>query len=128
MRSLSIALLTASSLLLLLVRPGCTAEIVRHSGTIREVVEKTQSILVEEIGPWHGKTQVTSLRIVIAPDAPIVVTRRSTRAPSGFVGDFVDEPLAPWGLAPGDFVTVECRHEGNRLVAHKVIVADTGNR
>jgi hypothetical protein len=65
---------------------------------------------------------------LIAPDAPSVVTRRSAQAPSGFVGDFVEAPLAPWGLAPGDFVTVECRHEVGRLVAHTVVVADAAGR
>jgi hypothetical protein len=128
MRSLSIALLTASSLVLLPASSGFTDEIVRHSGTIVEVVEKTQSIVLGEIGPWHGKTQVMPLRIAIASDTPIVAARRSDRAPSGFAGDFVEAPLAPWGLAPGDFVTVECRHEGGRLVARKVIVVDADSR
>jgi hypothetical protein len=128
MRSLSTALLTISSLVLLLARPGSAGDMVRHSGTIVEVVDLTQSIVLGEIGPWHGKTQVTSLRIVIAPEAPIVITRRSAQAPSGFVGDFVEAPLAPWGLAPGDFVTVECSHKGGRLVARKVIVADADSR
>jgi hypothetical protein len=63
------------------------------------------------------------VRIVIAPEAPIVLSRRSAQPPSGFVGDFVEEPLAPWGLAPGDFVTIECEHEAKRLVARKVTVA-----
>ena len=32
------------------------------------------SILLEEIGPWHGMTRVSPLRIVVAPDPPSVVT------------------------------------------------------
>ena len=131
MSRLSSALLTTSSLILLLAWPGWTGEIVRHSGTIVEIDDKTESIVIEEIGPWHvtgGNTHVAALRIVIAPDAPIVVSRRSAQAPSGFVGDFVEESLAPWGLAPGDFVTVECWHEGKRLVARKVTVAGTVSR
>ena len=95
-----------------------------HSGTIVQTDENTESIVVEEIGAWQAsdtKTRVMRRRIVIAPDAPIVVSRRSSQAPSGFVGDFVEKPLAPWGLAAGDFVTIEYEHEANR-------VADTGNR
>jgi hypothetical protein len=33
--------------------------------------------------------------------------------------------LLPRALAPGDFVTVECRHEGKCLITLKVTVADT---
>jgi hypothetical protein len=91
----------------------------------------TESIVLEEFAPWHAdetNAQIVSLRVMIGPDAPIVVSRRSAQAPSGFVGDFVEEPLAPWGLAPGDFVTVECQHAGSRLIARKVAVAETANR
>jgi hypothetical protein len=131
MSRLSSALLTASSVVLLLAWPGGAGEIVRHSGTIVQIDETTESIVIEELGPWHaGETnaQVESLRVVIGPDAPIVLSRRSAQAPSGFVGDLVEESLAPWGLASGDFVTVECEHQGSRLVARKVTVADAGTR
>jgi hypothetical protein len=125
------ALLIASSLVLSPAASGWADEMVRHSGTIVQTDENTESIVIEEIGAWHAsdtKPQVMRLRIVIAPDAPIVISRRSSQAPSGFVGDFVEKPLAPWGLAAGDFVTIECEHKANRLVARKVTVADTGNR
>ena len=124
MLGLSRVVLTASSLILMLTGQGVAGDIVRHSGTIVAIDEKTDSIVVEELGPWHGKTVVMALRILIAPNAPIMVARRSANAPSGFVGDYVEEPLAPWGLAPGDFVTVECRHVGKRLIGVKITVAD----
>lgn len=122
------ALLAASSLVLVLAAQGGAGDVVRHSGTIVNIDERTEAIVLEEIGPWRvasGKTLITLLKVAIAPDAPILLARRSARAPSGFGGDYVEEPMAPWGLAPGDFVTVECRHEGKRLVAIKVTVADT---
>jgi hypothetical protein len=120
------ALLAASSLVLVMAAHGGAGDVVRHSGTIVNIDERTESTLLEEIGPWRiasGKT--TLLKVAIAPDAPILLARRSARAPSGFGGDYVEEPMAPWGLAPGDFVTVECRHQGKRLVAIKVTVVDT---
>jgi len=121
-------LVATSSLVFVLAAQAGAGDIVRHSGTIVNIDERTESIVLEEIGPWRvasGKTVITLLKVAIAPDAPILLARRAARAPSGFDGDYVEEPMAPWGLAPGDFVTVECRHEGKRLIALKVTVADT---
>jgi hypothetical protein len=121
-------LLVASGLVFALVVQAGAEDIVRHSGTIVSIDQRTESIVLGEMGSWRvasGQSAITLLKVVIAPDAPILLTRRSARAPSGFGGDFIEERMARWGLAPGDFVTVECRHEGKRLVAIKVTVADT---
>lgn len=45
-------------------------------------------------------------------------------SPSGYAGDFVETMVGPEGVYLGDFVTVECVHEGQRLVALKITVTD----
>lgn len=126
MRLLRQALL-ATSVALLLVTPAVLGagetKTFRHSGTIVGLDPDTRTIVLEEIGPWrtrNGVTVVNRLRIHVTSSTEFAEVRRAPEPPSGFPGDFVEQPLEPWKLATGDFVSVECRHEGKRLTASKI--------
>jgi hypothetical protein len=101
----------------------------RHSGTVVEVGEGT--IVLAEIGPWRvtrGRTVVTYRRIEIPRDTPLVLAWRDTATASGEPGQFVESTLVPWGLVRGDFVTVDCVHEGARQIARAIVVVELSGR
>lgn len=101
----------------------------RHSGCV--VAVGPHSIVVAEVGPWRvraGETVLTERRIEIARATEFVLAQRVADAPSGFPGDFVEEPLVDWRLVRGDHVTVECVHRGARMIAVKVTVLNPGAR
>ena len=51
------------------------------------------------------------------------VRRAEGAGPTGWVGEFVEVAIGPWELKKGDFVTVQVRHEEQRLTALKVAVS-----
>lgn len=95
----------------------------RHSGTVVEVGETT--IVLAEVGPWQvadGQTVLTYRTIEVASDTPLLLVRREQVSASGYVGDFVESTVLPWGVVRGDFVTVDCLHKGKRQIAREIVV------
>jgi hypothetical protein len=99
-----------------------------HSGTVVAVDKPARTLVLAEVGPWQVKDGEPRAvrRVVAVTDATefIRVKRAAGVAPSGWPGDYVATPLPAWQVKPGDFVTVEARHEGQRLVALRITVAD----
>jgi hypothetical protein len=97
-----------------------------HSGTIAKIDKEAGVIVLDEVGPWRVKGGVTEITKRVANVIPSTSFARVTRGPgagaSGWIGDFVEEPLKAWDVKEGDFVTMEARREGKRLVALKVTV------
>ena len=99
------------------------AQTVNHSGTILAVDNVGGTIVLGEVGPWRverGVTEMTRRVISVTASTKFVEVKRSTD--TLFPGDFVETALDAGALKVGDFVTVECRHEGKRMTALKVIV------
>ena len=65
----------------------------------------------------QGETVITYRTITLAPETEFAIVARADTAPTGFPGDFVETRLGPEGVYLNDHVTVDCRHEGKRLVA-----------
>jgi hypothetical protein len=113
-----------------LVTLGLTASVsaevcIRHSGTIVSIAEDARTFVVAEVGPWQirdGATVITYRTITLAAETEFAIVARADTAPSGFPGDFVETPVGPDRVYLGDYVTVDCRHEGKRLVALKITV------
>ena len=100
------------------------AESVRHSGTLLAISKETGTITLGEVGPWHvvqGVTQITRRSISVTPATEFVQVKRDKEGVE-YPGDFIEARLDPWSFAVGDFVTVDCRHEGKRLIALKITV------
>jgi len=100
------------------------AEEIRHSGTVLAVNRDAGTFTLGEVGPWRveqGVLQITRRTISVTPDTEFVLAKRAKEGVK-YPGDFVEERLDPWNVAVGDFVTVECRHEGKRLIALKIAV------
>lgn len=95
----------------------------RHSGSV--VAVERAAIVLAEVGPWKpetGQTVVTERRIIITKATEFVAVYRAYDNGTGFPGDFTEAPLVDWTLLPGDIVTVECEHRGDRMIALKVAV------
>ena len=104
------------------------AETARHSGFISAIAADARSFVLDELGPLRPGRDVASAltrrTITLTPSTEFVVVARVDEAPSGYRGDFVEVPVGPERVYLNDYVTVECRHEGKRLVAVKITVVE----
>ncbi len=118
------------ALVVLLIEPhvvSATAnETVTHSGTVVAIDIRGGQLVFEEIGPWraHGGVMQTIRRTVELVPATRFTFASWADTPCGLLGAWVEGPLDPVFLDVGDAITIECRHEGARLIAVKVIVTD----
>lgn len=107
---------------------AASAEVVMHSGTVASFDAAAGTLVLDEVGPWQvtdGRTVITKRRIDVAPATEIVMVRRDATA--SFPGAFVTLPLSRT-VAVGDFVTVECKHEGGQMLALRITVIEPKQR
>lgn len=98
----------------------------RRSGRVVGIDDRARIIVIEEVGPWHarkGVTQITRHTIWVTPSTKIASHIR-INAPGRFEDDFLEVPLELTDVARGDFVTIECRRVGGRMVASRIDVAE----
>ena len=96
----------------------------RYSGTVAMIDAQSGVMAIDEIGPWRaGKIVVTSRTITLTAETRINKFIR-VNAPGAFPGDFIEVEFEPTDVWPGDFVTVDCRRAGGRLIAVTVTVAE----
>ena len=119
----------ASVLVMLLVGPvpGSAGEIMKHSGSIVAIADDARTFVLAEVGPWQvrdGATVTTYRTITLMPETQFTMVGRLDEAPSGFAGDFVEVPLGPESVYLNDYITVDCLHEGKRLLALKITVTE----
>jgi len=91
--------------------------------------EKAGAIVLAEIGPWkvrEGKTVITYRTITVMPETEFGVVGRDYATPDGFPGELIEGALETGEIFVNDFVTVDCLHEGKRLIALKVTVTEVG--
>jgi hypothetical protein len=103
---------------------AASAEVVMHSGTVASFDAAAGTLVLDEVGPWQvtdGRTVITKRRIAVAPATEMVMVRRDATA--SFPGAFVTRPLSR-SVAVGDFVSVECTHEGEKMLALRITVID----
>jgi hypothetical protein len=65
---------------------------------------------------------MTERRVEVTKATEFVAVYRVYDNETGFPGDFTEVPLVDWELLPGDVVTVECEHRGERMIELKVAV------
>lgn len=115
-----------------LILPALTAsasagERMKHSGTIVSIAADVKTFVLAEVGPWQvrkGATVITYQTITLAPATEYAIAARTDQAPSGFPGDFVETPIGPESVYLHDYITVDCRHEGKRLIALRITVTE----
>ncbi len=98
------------------------------SGTVTSIDPANGILVVTEMGPWtitKGETVMTRRTFTLTARTEFArVSRSDSPAPTGWTGDFVEEPAAPDQLRPGDFVTVELQRDGARLIARRVTLVE----
>jgi hypothetical protein len=100
---------------------------VKHSGTIVDVHDRAGAFVLAEVGPWqvrNGETVVTRRTIALGPGTTFAIVKRTPKAPNESPGDFVELPIDASEVYVTDYVAVECRREGKRLIATKITVID----
>lgn len=120
-------MVAAFSIVLAFAALAAAAEIKQHSGRIVSIADDARTFVLAEVGPWQvrdGATVVTYRTVELAPETRFAIVARMDAAPSGFRGDWVEFEIGPERVYLNDQVTVDCRHEGQRLVAVKIIVVE----
>jgi hypothetical protein len=117
----------AFAALLALTASARAAEIVKHSGSIVAIAGHARMFVLAEVGPWqvrNGATVITYRTISLVPETQFAMVGRFDDGPSGFPGDFMEVALGPDAVYLNDYVTVECRHEGKRMLVLKITVTE----
>jgi hypothetical protein len=115
------------SMILALNGSAGAEEVMRHSGSIVAIADDARTFVLAEVGPWqvrNGATVITYRTITLLPQTQFAFVGRMDDGASGFRGNFLEVPLEPDAVYLHDYVTVECRHEGTRLLALKITVIE----
>jgi len=88
----------------------------RHTGTVQTV--SSDSLVVDELGR-AGKEH--KLRVVVTPETRIAYSERNPHATSA-QDLFVESTISSADVKKGDFVVVETRPEGKKLIAESITV------
>jgi len=115
------------STLLVLTGSAAAEEVMKHSGSIVAIADDAQTFVLAEVGPWQrrqGATVITYRTITLLPQTQFTFVGRVDEGNGGFPGNFVEAPLEPDAVYLHDYVTVECRHEGARLLALRITVIE----
>lgn len=126
-RKLTEAMVT---LLLLIAAAGAAGaeERERHSGVIASI-NRNGTFVLAEVGPWttrDGATVITERTITLVDETQYAMAARVWDGTAAFPGGFAEWSVLPEDIYVGDYVTVECRRQGTRLVALKITVTLLG--
>jgi hypothetical protein len=93
----------------------------RHSGTVVDVGR--DNLVVDKLGR-AGKEQ--KLHLTVTANTRVVESERNSHA-SGTQDAFTEKTIALSDIRKGDFVVVDARREGKKLVADTVMVTLRGS-
>jgi hypothetical protein len=102
-------------------------ETMKHSGSIVSIDDKAGTFVLAEVGPWKvrdGKTVVTYRTITVTPETEFAIVGRDYDGFEGLPGGFVEGAIGGDEIYLNDYVTIDCRHEGRRLIALKITVVE----
>jgi hypothetical protein len=103
------------------------AETMKHSGSIFAIGDDATTFVLAEVGPWEvrgGATVITYRTITVTPETRFAIVGRDADTASGFPGEFLEMPLGPDGIYLNDYVTIDCLHDGTRMIALKITVTE----
>ena len=94
--------------------PAFASDTSLHSGVIASSDLTTHNLRLEQMGPWRGEgTKPYTRSIVLSPETKFeMVTRAQGPNPQGWIGGYVESPLAASAVRPGDFANVTVAHDG----------------
>ena len=100
---------------------AATDEMVTHYGTMVAIDVSGGQLVFDEIVGRGGVTETIRRTVELIPTTRFMLASR-TDTPCDLVGRGVERSLDAVFVEVGDSITLECRHEGARLIAIKVTV------
>lgn len=100
---------------------------ITFSGTVAAIDPQGSVLVVEEIGggrPGGQGNTITRRTVHFTADTKFNAFMR-VNVLGSFAGDFIEVALDADSVTPGDFATVECVRQRNRLVAVRVTLAES---
>ncbi len=97
---------------------------IKYAGTVRTVDTMRGSLVVEDVGPWVGKTEtpITPRAIALSPSTEYFVAERAEAGDTGYRNDYLTVRAHLSEIKVGAFVSVECQPEGDQCTASKLVV------
>jgi len=124
LRKMSVECCAVLALVALSASGSPAAVEVRYAGTLVAVDMAAGTLVVEDVGPVSdtGKSPITRHRIQVGPSTQFTLVKRTTDVgPTGWVGEYVETPLAASGVKDGDYAVV-ITDRGKRAL--KITVVD----
>lgn len=104
-----------------MVAAGAAGQERRHSGVIVGVAVGARTITMREMGPGSTSHRRT-VRLTSQTRIALASRSEDDQTTGHWAGAFMESPLKPTDLRPGDFVTVTATGRGDELVARSVDV------
>jgi len=103
-------------------------EMKTHSGTVVAIDIVRGVLVIDEVGPWRARSGVSRIRrtVLLMPGTDFLIAVR-VNPHEGFPGSFVEGQMDPEAIEPGAMVTIECLHDGPRLIARTVTLVSTAD-
>jgi len=95
----------------------------RESGTLVKIAPDGSSVVLEEMGPWHGpSTRPVTRTIHLMPGTSVSMLEHTGRWDnSAPMPGWSSRTVQPSSLRPGDFVTVTAEPGQNQAMALQVV-------
>jgi len=108
----------------LLAAAQAAAGPIKYAGAVRTVDTMRGFLVVEDVGPWVGKTEtpITPRTIALSPSTEYFVAERAAQGDTGYRNDYVKARANPSEIKVGAFVSVECQPDGDQCTASKLVV------
>ena len=101
----------------------------KHTGIVVAVDLAQRRLVLDEVGPWRpgAGAQTTRRTIVLTSTTDFLITLRANPQ-DGFLGQFIEGEMEAEGIEAGDVVTIDCLHDGPRLIARTITLVSQAGR
>jgi hypothetical protein len=120
-------LLAFAGLVLVTVPARAADDAARHSGRVAQVTDGGQTIVLEEMGPWHGPgTGLHTRTIHLTSGTAVRLLRPTAQWQDNSSPGYEVRTIDAKDLRPGDFVTVLPGSDGRVAAAVDVVRPEDG--
>ena len=101
----------------------------KHTGVVVAIDLEQRRLVLNEVGLWRPGSAIQPIRLTIELTArtDFIITLRANPE-DGYPGQFIEGGLDATGIEAGDVVTVDCLHDGRRLIARTITVVSWSGR
>ena len=101
----------------------------KHTGVVVAIDLEQRRLVLNEVGLWRPGAAIQPIRrtIELTARTDFFITLRANPQ-DGYPGQFIEGELDATGIEAGDVVTVDCLHDGQRLIARTITVLSSSVR